>query len=83
MAGKSLQKLIIKSESLNMKVTTKISGKTKEFFVNDCVEKEKLECNMGRHIIEVYYQLIEKIPNSKYMDFNEIKRYVNENIKLR
>lgn len=83
MADKSLQNLIKKSDSLTMKVTTKISGKTKEQFVNDCIGKEKLECNMAKHIIEVYYQIVPQIPRSEYMEFSEIKKYINDNIKLK
>lgn len=65
-----------------MKVTTKITGRTKDQFVNDCVNKEKLECNMAKHIIEVYYQIIPLIPNVQYMDFHEIKKYINDKIKF-
>lgn len=83
MAEKSLQNLLKKSDALTMKVTTKISGKTKQQFVNDCITKEKLECNMAKHIIEVYYQVIPSIPNVQYMDFPEIKKYINENIKFK
>ena len=71
-----------KSDLLAMKVTTKITGRTKDQFVNDCVNKEKLECNMAKHIIEVYYQIIPLIPNVQYMDFHEIKKYINDKIKF-
>lgn len=82
MADKSLQNLMKKSDLLAMKVTTKITGRTKDQFVNDCVNKEKLECNMAKHIIEVYYQIIPLIPNVQYMDFHEIKKYINDKIKF-
>lgn len=83
MAEKSLQNLLKKKETFAMKVTTKICGSTKEKFVNDCIEKEKLECNLAKHIIEVYYQIIPEIPNHQYMDLIEIKKYINENIKFK
>ena len=82
MADKSLQNLMKKSDLLAMKVTTKITGRTKDQFVNDCEKKEKLECNMAKHIIEVYYQIIPLIPNVQYMDFHEIKKYINDKIKF-
>jgi len=83
MAEKSLQNLIKKKEAFAMKVTTKICGTTKELFVKDCVDKDCLETNAAKSILDIYYTIAPLIPNNQYMEFIEIKRYITENIKFK
>lgn len=83
MAEKSLQNLLKKKDEFAMKVTTKICGSTKEKFVEDCINKECLETNAAKSILDIYYTIVPLIPNHKYMEFIEIKRYINDNIKFK
>lgn len=83
MAEKSIENLLRKKEDLAMKVTTRISGYAKEGFINDCISKDCLETNAAKSIIEIYYQILPMIPNHKYMEFIEIKKYIKDNIKFK
>lgn len=83
MAGKAKENLLKKKELFAMKVTTKICGTTKDSFVSDCVEKDCLETNAAKSIIDIYYQIVPLIPNHQYMEFIEIKRYINEHIAFK
>ncbi len=79
-----------KSESLNdkkknykTKVTTYLTSTVKDDFLNDCINKEMIESQVSRNILEIYYKIIiPQIPNNKYMEFVEIKKYLSENIKF-
>ena len=79
-----------KSESLNdkkknykTKVTTYLISTVKDDFLNDCINKEMIESQVSRNILEIYYKIIiPQIPNNKYMEFVEIKKYLSEKIKL-
>lgn len=82
MAEKSIENLLKKKSDMAMKVTTRICGYAKDGFINDCVNKEALESHVAKNIIEIYYQIINNIPNNKYMEFVEIKRYIKDNLKL-
>lgn len=83
MAEKSIIVLLKKKEDLAMKVTTRISGYAKEGFLNDCVNKDNLESHVAKNILEIYYQILPKVPNHKFMDFAEIKKFIIENIKFK
>lgn len=65
-----------------MKVTTKITGTTKEKFVKNCVKRDGLEVDIARGVMDVYYAVVEVIPNYEYMDAVEIKRYIIDRIKF-
>ncbi len=79
-----------KSESLNdkkknykTKVTTYLTSTVKDDFLNDCINKEMIESQVSRNILEIYYKIIiPQIPNNKYMEFVEIKKYLSEKIKF-
>lgn len=83
MAEKTKENLLKKKELFAMKVTTKICGLAKDNFVNDCIEKDCLETNAAKSIIEIYYQIVPLIPNHQYMEFIEIKRYINDHITFK
>lgn len=80
----------LKAETLNdkkknykTKVTTYLTSTVKDDFLNDCINKELIESQVSRNILEIYYKIIiPQIPNNKYMEFVEIKRYLSERIKL-
>jgi len=80
----------LKAETLNdkkknykTKVTTYLTSTVKDDFLNDCINKEMIESQVSRNILEIYYKtIIPQIPNNKYMEFVEIKKYIVENIKF-
>lgn len=80
----------LKAETLNdkkknykTKVTTYLTSTVKDDFLNDCINKELIESQVSRNILEIYYKvIIPQIPNNKYMEFVEIKKYLSEKIKL-
>ena len=65
-----------------MKVTTKIAGKTKDNFIKDCVNKDRLEGEVGKMALDVYYSIDDFVPNNTYMEFPEIKKYIIDKNKL-
>lgn len=80
---KSLKRLLLKKDDLNMRVTTKISGKTKERFLEDCEKKEGVECETAKSILDIHYAIIDFVPNHAFMEFSAIKKYLIEKIKLK
>lgn len=80
----------LKAETLNdkkknykTKVTTYLTSTVKDDFLNDCINKEMIESRVSRNILEIYYKIIiPQIPNNKYMEFVEIKKYLSEKIKF-
>lgn len=80
----------LKAETLNdkkknykTKVTTYLTSTVKDDFLNDCINKEMIESQVSRNILEIYYKvIIPQIPNNKYMEFVEIKKYLSEKIKF-
>ena len=60
-----------------------MTSTVKDDFINDCINKEMIESQVGRNILEIYYKIIiPQIPNNKYMEFVEIKKYINDKIKF-
>lgn len=83
MAEASINKLLQKRELLAMKVTTKICGKTKYLFVEDCINKDLLETDLAKHIIDTYYMIVSDIPNNQYLECSRIKDYIKNNITFK
>lgn len=72
-----------KKNNYKTKVTTYLTSTVKDDFLNDCINKELIESQVSRNILEIYYKIIiPQIPNNKYMEFVEIKRYLSENIRF-
>ena len=72
-----------KKAKYRTRVTTFLTGTTKNDYLSDCINKEMLESQVSRNILEIYYKIIiPQIPNNKYMEFVEIKKYLTKKIKL-
>ena len=72
-----------KKKNYKTKVTTYLTSTVKDDFLNDCINKELIESQVSRNILEIYYKIIiPQIPNNKYMEFVEIKRYLSEKIRF-
>jgi hypothetical protein len=84
MADKSVKRILQKKNCIAMKVTTKVTGYAKEGFLNDCINKEMLETNVAKNILEIHYKLIlPMIPRHEFMDFAEIKKVIEDKIKFK
>ena len=72
-----------KKKNYKTKVTTYLTSRVKDDFLNDCINKELIESQVSRNILEIYYKIIiPQIPNNKYMEFVEIKKYLSDKIKF-
>lgn len=64
--------LTLKKLSYLVRVTTFIKGKTKNDFIEDCLLRSNGESQNAKHIIQLHYQLIEKMPQLKGKEFSDM-----------
>lgn len=65
-----------------IRVTTRITGETKNKFLNDCLKREKNESQVAAHIFETYYSAVTKVPGLIDKEPNQIQKYIIDKIKL-
>ena len=73
----------LKMLAFKIKATTYLNGQTKNSFMLDCLKRGNNECENLRQIVTLHYNIMNDNPNLKDKKFNEIKDYINENIKLK
>lgn len=66
-----------------IRVTTRISGVSKNKFMVDLLKKGVTESILAKEIINIHYALIEEEPKLKELDFVELKKYLIDKIKLK
>lgn len=71
-----------KKESYLVKITTRLTGSTKNVFLDDCIRREFSEAEMARFIIGVYYSVIDVYPDLGGKEQSEIKKFIIDRIKL-
>jgi hypothetical protein len=64
-----------------IRVTTRISGVDKNKFMLDLLKKGINEAELAKNIINIHYAIIDKLPKLRELEFDEIKKYLIENIK--
>lgn len=58
------------------KVTTRLSGKIKDNFFTDAIQREVPENELARKIFDIYYSIIEINPKLRGKEFSEIKKEI-------
>jgi hypothetical protein len=71
-----------KSNSFQIKITTRVNGRLKNHFMDDCKKRLLNESKTALNIIDIYYTIIEIEPMLKGKEFSEIKKYLIDRIKL-
>lgn len=61
----------------SVRVTTFLSGKNKNAFLNDCILRGATESDVAREIIKLHYYFVEH-HNLKGADFDKIKKTLNQ-----
>lgn len=65
-----------KIESETAKVTTYLTGELKACFFTDCLEKEEMEQNVAKSILEIYYAILAVRPDLQGKSFEYIKKHL-------
>jgi hypothetical protein len=76
--------LSYKKEVYKVRVTTYLQSQTKNNFLNDCINKRKIEASTAKEIIEIHYAIMDVLPASaSTLDFKALKQYLIDKIKLK
>lgn len=66
-----------------VRVTTRIHGTDKNKFMLDTLKKGINESTLAKEIIHIHYALIEQEPRLREIEFDELKKYLIDKIKLK
>jgi len=72
--------LELKKQGYSLRVTSYIKGSVKNNFIDDCIRREYNESKMLGVIVDTYYSVINKYPDIKGKEPNEIKKFIMERI---
>lgn len=72
-----------KMGSYKIKVTSYLTGVGKNKFMLDLLKKGSHEGELIRNILDIHYSIIEVVPHLKELEFDEIKKYLLDKIKLK
>jgi hypothetical protein len=76
--------LSYKKEVYKVRVTTYLQSQTKNKFLNDCINKRKIEASTAKEIIEIHYAIMDALPiSASTLDFKALKQYLIDKIKLK
>ncbi|MBL7931099.1 MAG: hypothetical protein JNL60_04335 [Bacteroidia bacterium] len=73
--------LVDKKKNFGVRVTTHISGFTKNRFLDDCIKRDFNESKLAKTIFDTYYAVIEQHPELREKEPDEIKRFILRNLK--
>lgn len=79
---KNLDYQLRKKDLFQIKITTRISGETKNHFMNDLIKRGITEADLARDIIDIYYNTLKHSGNLIDKEIPEIKNYIVEKIKF-
>ena len=73
-----------KKDIYRIRVTTYLQSELKNNFLNDCINKNKIEACAAKEIIEIHYAILNELPKTiSTLDFKELKKQLVELIKLK
>jgi hypothetical protein len=73
-----------KKEVYKVRVTTYLQSTLKDDFLEDCINKRKIEASTAKNIIEIHYAMMDELPPSvTTLEFKALKKYLVDKIKLK
>jgi hypothetical protein len=57
-------------------IKTTLMSKTKNDFIDDCIQRGTTESDVLRNIIKLHYEIVEAFPNLKGKEFKDIKLFM-------
>jgi hypothetical protein len=84
LTDKRIAVLNYKKEVYKVRVTTYLQSKLKDCFIEDCINKKKIEASTAKEIIEIHYAIMDALPiSASTLDFKALKQYLIDKIKLK
>lgn len=74
--------LLVKKNCYMTRISGYVKGSNKNFFIDDTIKRGVTESQMVQHIVDVYYSIVTNIPDVKGKEMDELKKIINERIKL-
>lgn len=71
-----------KFEAFGVRLTCYVSGKRKNRFMLDQLKRDVGEGELIKNILDIHYSIIDEIPEMKYKEFDDLKKYIINKIKL-
>jgi len=79
---KNLDFQVSKKEKFRIRASTYIQGDLKNYFMDDCIKRGITEADLLRDILEIYYSTIRMKPYLFEKEMTEVKKFINDRIKL-
>lgn len=84
LTDKRIAVLNYKKEVYKVRVTTYLQSKLKDYFIEDCINKKKIEASAAMAIIDIHYAIMDELPNNvSNLNYKELKKYLIDRIKLK
>jgi hypothetical protein len=69
--------------AFGVRLTCYISGKKKNIFMVDQLKRDIGEGELVKNILDIHYSILEEVPEMKYKEFTELKKYLINKVKLK
>jgi hypothetical protein len=84
LTDKRIAVLNYKKEVYKVRVTTYLQSKLKDCFIEDCINKKRIEAAAAMAIIDIHYAIMDELPNNvSNLNYKELKKYLIDRIKLK
>lgn len=80
MSQKSEDKQKLKRLSYTTILTVRLSGKIKDKFFDDCIQRSLCESHNAKRIMKIYYSLMENRPDLKWKESEEIIKAISQSL---
>jgi len=70
-----------KIKNVSVRITTRASGSTKNYFIQDCINRDISESKVNNNILKIYYDVTNSSPIFKGKEFSEIKKILLDKLK--